>query len=347
VSEPGERSDEPDDRGWYVYVLRCADATLYTGITNRPAVRLERHVSGRGARYTRGRGPVELVYMETAADRSSALRRERAIKALDRGAKEALVRSGPKREPVPAPAVARPPGAAGVLYLCPTPVGNLEDITRRAERVLAEADLVLAEDTRHSGRLLQHLGLKKPLLSYHDQNEHSRLERVLTELECGRRVVLVSDAGSPVLSDPGYPLVRAAVERGLRVEALPGPTALVPALTASGLPPHPFRFVGFLPRTRPRRLRLFADLAADEATLVAYESPHRIADALADVTAAMGTRHVCVAREISKLHETYYRGTAEEVRENLPAQVVGEIVLVVAGAAYATGDGRQSSDDRV
>lgn len=322
--------------GWYVYMLRCADGSLYTGVTNRPRARLERHSAGRGARYTRGRGPLELVYMEAVADRGAALRRERALKALDRAAKERLVREradGPTAPQVQ-DHVAQPGGASatGVLYLCPTPVGNLDDITRRAERVLAEADLVLAEDTRHSGRLLQHLGLRKPLLSYHDKNERARLARVLAELDAGRRVVLVSDAGSPVLSDPGYPLVRAAIAGGFRVEALPGPTALIPALTASGLPPHPFRFVGFLPRTRPRRLRLFAELANDEATLVAYESPHRIHATLDDVHEALGSRQVCVAREISKLHETYYRGTANAVREMLPDPVVGEIVLVVAGA---------------
>ncbi len=317
---------------WYVYMLRCADGSLYTGVTNRPGDRLARHRAGRAARYTRGRGPLELVYLESVGGHGDALRRERAIKAMDRGAKERLVRSagaapGPSPEALPGEVAGE-----GVLYLCPTPVGNLDDITRRAERVLATADLVLAEDTRHTGRLLQHIGVKKPLLSYHDQNERARIGRVLGELEAGRHVVLVSDAGSPLLSDPGYPLVRAAIDRGFRVEALPGPTALIPALTASGLPPHPFRFLGFLPRTRARRLRLFQSLAHDDATLVAYESPHRIRDALQDVCDALGPRSVCVAREISKLHESYYRGVASEVRENLPDPVVGEVVLVIAGS---------------
>jgi 16S rRNA (cytidine1402-2'-O)-methyltransferase len=268
--------------------------------------------------------------MEAAGDHPSALRRERQIKSLDRREKEALIAA---RE-TPASAPERIGGrSAGVLYLCPTPVGNLEDITRRAERVLAEADLVLCEDTRHSGRLLQHLGVKKPLLSYHDRNERARLPRVLSELGAGRKVVLLSDAGSPILSDPGYPLVRAAIEAGVRVEALPGPTALIPALTASGLPPHPFRFIGFLPRTTSRRLRLFRELHEDTATLVAYESPNRVDAALKDLIEALGDRQVCVAREISKMHETYYRGPATVVRTLLPAPTVGEIVLVVAGAA--------------
>ena len=344
-------SEEPaaSTGGWHVYILRCADSTLYTGITNRPDARLARHASGRGARYTRGRGPVELVYLEAATDRRAALRRERAIKALDRAAKEALVRAGTVAaggDQEGLTDLADSPSDGGVLYLCPTPVGNLEDITRRAERTLAEADLVLAEDTRRTGRLLQHLGLHRPLLSYHDKNEHARLERVLAELRAGRRVALVSDAGSPVVSDPGYPLVRAAVAAGIRVEALPGPTAFVPALTASGLPPHPFRFVGFLPRTRPRRVRLFADLRTDDATLVAYESPNRLRAALDDLIEAVGDRKICVAREISKLHETYYRGHATEVRDRLPAEVVGEIVLVVAGATFTDALPRADDDMR-
>jgi 16S rRNA (cytidine1402-2'-O)-methyltransferase len=325
-----------DDEPWYVYILRCADDTLYTGVSREPTRRLGQHAMGRGARYTRGRGPFELVYLERAASRAEALRRERAIKELDRRAKERLLQAA-----VPAPQAANASGEAaaegggamgGVLYLCPTPIGNLEDITRRAERVLAEADLVLAEDTRHSGRLLQHLGLRRPLLRYHDANERSRIERVMGELAAGRRVALVSDAGSPVLSDPGYPLVREAIARGFRVEALPGPTALIPALTASGLPPHPFRFLGFLPRTRPRRLKAFEEVRDDVATLVAYEAPHRIRAALTDAAEVLGDRPACVARELTKLHETYHRGTLRTVLGQLPEHPVGEIVLVIAGA---------------
>lgn len=319
---------------WYVYILRCADRTLYTGVSTEPHRRLDQHTAGRGARYTRGRGPLDMVYLESQPSRIEALRRERAIKRMDREGKEALVKRQRIAPEVPAPSDATPGAAplSGILYLVPTPVGNLEDITRRAERILAEADLVLAEDTRHTGRLLQHLGLKRPLLSYHDQNERGRMDRILALLGEGQRIALVSDAGSPVLSDPGFPLVREAIARGARVEALPGPTALVPALTASGLPPHPFRFVGFLPRTEPKRRRLFEALRDDEATLVAYESPHRIRRALADALAVLGPRPACVAREISKMHETYHRGTLAELPQCLPDQPVGEMVLVIAGA---------------
>lgn len=318
-------------------MIRCADGSLYTGISTEPERRLAEHSAGRGARYTRGRGPLTLVYVEAASDHGQALRREREIKRMDRRTKEGLVARrrmhSPTagRDPAPAPI---PEGETlpGLLFLVPTPVGNLEVITRRAERVLAEADLVLAEDTRHTGRLLQHLGIKKPMLSYHDQNERLRLGRVLEALAAGQRVAVVSDAGSPVLSDPGYPLVREAIARGVRVEALPGPTALVPALTASGLAPHPFRFVGFLPRTEPKRQRLFEEIRGDAATLVAYESPHRIRAALTDALRVLGPRQAVVAREISKLHETYHRGTLETLLEDLPKEPVGEIVLLIAGA---------------
>jgi len=317
---------------WYVYMVRCRDDSLYTGVSNAPERRAAEHAAGRGARYTRARAPVALVYVEPAASHGEALRRERAIKRLDRRAKERLVAAPPRPDEgtgsAPAPAGH---GAAGVLYLCPTPVGNLEDITRRAERVLAEADLVLAEDTRRTGLLLAHLGLRKPMLSYHDANERARLPRAIEALEQGSRVALVSDAGSPLLSDPGYPLVREAIARGIRVEALPGPSALVPALTASGLPPHPFRFVGFLPRTRPRRLRLFASLRDDDATIVAYEAPHRVRAALEDALEALGPRPACAAREISKVHETFHRGTLAQLLDDLPETPVGEIVLVIGG----------------
>lgn len=335
------RADPPTPPGhasgtWYVYMIRCADGSLYTGISTEPERRLAEHSAGRGARYTRGRGPLSLVYVQAVSDHGGALRREREIKRMDRRTKEGLVTSRRSHRPAAAGEAAGPlpEGEAlpGLLFLVPTPVGNLEDITRRAERVLSEADLVLAEDTRHTGRLLQHLGLKKPMLSYHDQNERLRLGRVLEALAAGQRVAVVSDAGSPVLSDPGYPLVREAIARGVRVEALPGPTALIPALTASGLPPHPFRFVGFLPRTEPKRQRLFEEIRGDAATVVAYESPHRIRAALADALRVLGPRSACVAREISKLHETYHRGTLATLLDELPDEPVGEIVLLIAGA---------------
>jgi 16S rRNA (cytidine1402-2'-O)-methyltransferase len=318
---------------WYVYLVRCGDGSLYTGVSTAPERRLAAHAQGRGARYTRGRGPLTLAYVEAQAGRAAALRREREVKAWSHARKEALVAGKQRVQPGSEPG--RKDGRSspeGILYLCPTPVGNLEDITRRAERVLAEVDLVLAEDTRRSSVLLRHLGVHPPVLSFHDGNERQRLPRVLGELAAGKRVALISDAGSPLLSDPGYPLVREAIARGFRVEALPGPTALVPALTASGLPPHPFRFVGFLPRTKARRVRLFEEVRSDAATLVAYEAPHRIRAALQDALAVLGDRRACVAREISKVHETYHRGRLSEILYQLPERPVGEMVLVVAGA---------------
>lgn len=228
----------------------------------------------------------------------------------------------------------------GVLYLCPTPVGNLDDITLRTIRVLSEADVVLAEDTRRTGLLLQHLGIRKPLLSYHDHNEHARTPGLVRELVDGRRMALVSDAGSPVLSDPGFLIVRGAIEAGVRVEALPGATALIPALTASGLPPHPFLYLGFLPRTRVRRQRLFASLASLEATLVAYEAPHRIRETLEDALQVLGARDACLAREISKMHETYHRGPIDRLLEELPDPPVGEMVLVMAGFGQTAHNSR-------
>lgn len=224
----------------------------------------------------------------------------------------------------------------GVLYLCPTPIGNLDDITLRAVRVLSEVDVILAEDTRRTGLLLRHLDLKKPLLSYHDHNEHVRTPGLIRELTEGRRMALVSDAGSPVLSDPGFLIVREAIEAGIRIEALPGATALVPALTASGLRPHPFLYLGFLPRTQIRRQRLFSSVASLEATLVAYEAPHRIRETLEDALQVLGPRDACLAREISKLHETYHRGPIDRLLEELPDSPVGEMVLVMAGFGQTT-----------
>ena len=221
-----------------------------------------------------------------------------------------------------------------MLVLVPTPVGNLEDITLRAIRTLKEADLVLCEDTRTTGRLFQEYGIDTPRESFHIHNEHARAPAIVARMAGGAVVALVSDAGTPGVSDPGFLLVRAAVEAGVRVEALPGPTAFVPALVASGLPTDRFAFEGFLPHKKGRQTRLKA-LAGEDRTVVLYESPHRLVKLLGQLGEHCGPdRPAAVAREISKLHEEVRRGTVAELEAwyGAQAKVRGEIVVVVAGA---------------
>ena len=222
------------------------------------------------------------------------------------------------------------------LVLVPTPIGNLEDITLLAQRALSEADVVVAEDTRVSGRLLQHLGLQKPLVSFHTHNEHRTVEGLVERLQRGERIALVSDAGTPGISDPGFLLVRAAVQAGIAVECLPGPTAFVPALVVSGLPCERFVFEGFLPaKSGARRSRIEA-LAAEPRTLIFYESAHRIREMLEDAAAGFGgDRLGCVAREVSKRFETIRRDALASLRawvESDANQQRGEFVVLVAGA---------------
>lgn len=218
------------------------------------------------------------------------------------------------------------------LYVVPTPVGNLEDITLRALRTLREADLVLAEDTRTTGILLRHYDIHRPLLSHHKCNEHATLPALLTHIRKCERVALVSDAGTPGISDPGFLLVRECVREGIEVETLPGATALVPALVSSALPCDRFCFEGFLPPKKGRRTRLAA-LAEELRTTVIYESPRRLAKTLRQLAAACGEdRRVCVCREISKLHEEHQRGTLAEVAAHYEAhEPKGEVVIVLAG----------------
>jgi 16S rRNA (cytidine1402-2'-O)-methyltransferase len=233
----------------------------------------------------------------------------------------------------------------GTLYLVATPIGNLEDVTRRALRVLAEADVVACEDTRHTRQLLEHFGVRARTISYHEHNERGRAEELARMLEEGADVALVSDAGTPGINDPGYRLVRACVERGLRVVPVPGPTAFVAALTASGLPTDEFYFGGFLPaRTHARRRRLEAvrDLGA---TLVFYETPHRIAQALADAREVLGEREAAVARELTKLHEEVLRGRLSELAARFGDETSarGEMVLVIGREVVKEeGDGARS-----
>lgn len=230
-----------------------------------------------------------------------------------------------------------PPSAPHLapLVLVPTPIGNLEDISRRAERVLAAVDAVVAEDTRVTGRLLKHLGITRPLIAFHTHNEHHMVRQLVERLRQGERFALVSDAGTPAISDPGFLLVRAALAAGIPVECLPGPTAFVPALVASGLPCDRFVFEGFLPVKKGRRTRL-ETLAAEPRTVVLYESPHRLARTLNDLVAACGAeRPASVARELSKRHEEHRRGTLGDLATHYARhEARGECVLVVAGAAH-------------
>lgn len=219
-----------------------------------------------------------------------------------------------------------------MLYLVPTPIGNLEDITLRALRVLKEVSLVLAEDTRTSRRLLDHYGIGTPLRSFHAHNEHAVVDKITAELAAGATMALVSDAGTPGISDPGFLLVRACVQAGVRVECLPGPTAFVPALAASGLPCDTFHFEGFLPHKKGRqtRLKYLADLPH---TFILYESPYRLVKCLGELAAVCGPeRPACVARELSKMFEEVKTATLAELGAHFGAkEVKGEIVMVVGG----------------
>jgi 16S rRNA (cytidine1402-2'-O)-methyltransferase len=226
----------------------------------------------------------------------------------------------------------RPSEAGGILYLVATPIGNLEDITLRAVRILSEADVVAAEDTRRTRRLLDHHGISVRMVSLFEHNERARVPGLLRRLRAGERVAVVTDAGSPGVSDPGYPLVRAAVAEGLRVESVPGPSAVIAALQVSGLPTDAFVFAGFLPVKRGARRRRLEELSGRRETVVAFESPHRIVECLGDLEEIWGGRPIVLGRELTKLYEDVLRGTAREVREALtPEKRRGEMVLVLGG----------------
>jgi 16S rRNA (cytidine1402-2'-O)-methyltransferase len=219
-----------------------------------------------------------------------------------------------------------------MLYIVPTPVGNLEDITLRALKVLREADLILAEDTRTSGLLLKHFDIKRPMQSYHKFNEHQTVAHVVERLLAGEQVAVVSDAGTPGISDPGFLVAREAIRAGVEVTCLPGATALVPALVGSGLPCDRFCFEGFLPQKKGRQTRLL-QLAHEPRTMVFYESPHRVLKALQQFIEVFGPdRSIAVCREISKLHEEFFRGTLTEALAHFTEhEPRGEFVIVVSG----------------
>lgn len=221
---------------------------------------------------------------------------------------------------------------AGLLRVVATPIGNLDDLSARAARSLADADVIACEDTRVTRKLLSRVDSRARLISYHARNERERTPELVHRVARGERVTLVTDAGTPGLSDPGQRLVAACIEAGLRVEVVPGPTAAVAALVLSGLPTARFVFEGFLPRTKGERRRRLERLAGEERTLVFFEAPHRIADTVADMAAVLGNRRAALARELTKMHEEVVRGTLDELAERAADGMRGEITLVVAGA---------------
>ncbi len=220
----------------------------------------------------------------------------------------------------------------GKLFIVPTPIGNLEDMTFRAIRVLKEADLILAEDTRTSGKLLKHFEISTHMHSHHMHNEHKTITNIISRIQAGETIALISDAGTPAISDPGFLLTRACVENKIEVECLPGATAFVPALVNSGLPNDKFIFEGFLPEKKGRQTRYLA-LAEETRTMILYVSPHKLVKTLAEFVTYFGEdRQICVSRELSKLHEENVRGTAKEVLAHFEAKPPkGEIVVVVGG----------------
>lgn len=236
----------------------------------------------------------------------------------------------------------------GILYLVPTPVGNLEDITLRALRILKEVDLVLAEDTRTSGILLKHYDIKNQLVSHHKFNEHQTAEAFAARMAAGEVMALISDAGTPGISDPGFMLVRACVERGVTVQCLPGATAFVPALVASGLPCERFTFEGFLPQKKGRASRL-ESLCEEQRTMIFYESPYRVVKTLMQFVEYFGGNRRCSAcREISKVHEESVRGTLTEVLEHFKeTEPRGEFVIVVEGCEITKKSKRKYKSDRM
>ena len=225
----------------------------------------------------------------------------------------------------------------GTLFLVAVPIGNPDDLTARARRTLADVMVVAAEDTRHYATLARHHGLPPRAISYHDHNEATRTPELLERLGEGQDVALVTDAGTPLVSDPGYRLVRAAIDAGMTVTSLPGASAVLTALAASGLPPHPFRFCGFLPRTAAARRRVLESIAGDDATLVMFEAPRRLTDAVRDALEILGDRAACLARNLTKPHERYQRGSLSQLLAELEAEgeVRGECTLVIGGAGEA------------
>jgi len=222
---------------------------------------------------------------------------------------------------------------AGVLYVVATPIGNLEDITFRALRILKEVDLIAAEDTRHTKKLLTHYDISTPLTSYHDHIETVKAPALITQLQAGKNIALVSDAGTPGIADPGYRLVKGAVDAGISVVPLPGPSAVLALLSIGGLPTDRFVFEGFLPAKASQRRKTLQRLTQEERTIFFLESPHRLLDTLLDIENILGGRAIVIGRELTKMHEEVLRGSVNEVRTLLQSRdIKGEVAILVSGA---------------
>ncbi len=231
--------------------------------------------------------------------------------------------------------------SGGILYVVSTPIGNLEDMTLRALRILKEVDLIAAEDTRRTGLLLKHFGIHTPLTSFFEANEFKKMNYVLSKLEKGEQVALVSDAGTPGVSDPGFRLVRKAIERGIEVVPVPGPSAVITALSISGLPTDSFIFIGFLPHKLKKRKDILKQLEEERETLICYESPHRISESLKDILETLGDREIVLARELTKAYEEIFRGKVSEILTRIgERRLKGEITLVISGKT------RKESNDK-
>jgi 16S rRNA (cytidine1402-2'-O)-methyltransferase len=239
---------------------------------------------------------------------------------------------------------------SGTLYVVAVPIGNPSDLSPRAAATLRGVAVVAAEDTRHFATLARQHGIESKVVSYHDHNEEKRTAELVERLRCGEDVALVSDAGTPLVSDPGYRLVRAAIDSGVPVTSVPGPSAVITALAASGLPPHPFRFLGFLPRTASARRSALEAVATDDATLIAFEAPRRLPASLADALNVLGDRPACIARNLTKPHERYQRGPLSKLIAELAMEetVRGETTLLIGGStAHATADVDAEADARL
>ncbi len=234
----------------------------------------------------------------------------------------------------------------GKLFLVPTPIGNLEDMTFRGIRILKEADMILAEDTRTSAKLLEHFGIKNKLFSHHKFNEHKTVEMISRQIEDGKNVALISDAGTPGISDPGFLLVRTCIEKDLEIECLPGATALIPALVNSGFPTDRFTFEGFLPQKKGRQKKI-KELVTEQRTMIFYESPFRLLKCLEQFAEFFGySRHASVSRELSKYYEENKRGTLAELIEYFKSKTIkGEIVIVVEGYAGDKSDEDDNNEE--